>query len=96
MMMDITKFDPKKMPIQAQVVLAVGIGSMLVMASQSFMEKGPKLDIAAVIGALIGVAIATYNVRCLVRGNCNRWASIVAISYVLAMALSLMANSNRK
>ena len=48
--------------------------------------------IDALILVLSG-ALSVYNVNCLTAGNCNMWASIVAISFFIMTVLQVMTPS---
>jgi|TARA_R110002074_G_scaffold106761_3_gene230771 hypothetical protein len=87
------KFDYTKMPIQAQAVLLIGAISvvMAVMQTVSSGKKNMQANSMVLMATLLAVALSTYNVRCLVRGSCNRWATTVAVLYVLTQGSALLA-----
>ena len=87
------KFDYTKMPIQAQAVLLIGAISvvMAVMQTVSSGKKNMQANSMVLVATLLAVALSTYNVRCLVRGSCNRWATTVAVLYVLTQGSALLA-----
>ena len=80
------KIDLKKLPVQAQIVLAAGV---LFALSESL--RGSKFDPLMLVIGLLVIALITYNVRCLVRGKCGTWAWALAIAYVLSMAMTAVA-----
>lgn len=82
-----------KMPVQAQVVLLSGIAFMAFMLVR---DRAAAKDLPLVLASIIGLVLGTYNVRCLVTGNCNNWASLVAASYVASMAMTMLANEKVK
>ena len=89
----IQKFDYTKMPIQAQAVLLIGAISivMALMQTLSAGRKNMQANAMVLLATFLAVALSTYNVRCLVRGSCNRWATVVAVLYVLTQGSALLA-----
>ena len=87
------KFDYTKMPIQAQAVLLIGAISVVMAAMQTVSsgKKNMQANSMVLMATLLAVALSTYNVRCLVRGSCNRWATTVAVLYVLTQGSALLA-----
>lgn len=86
-------FDYRKLPVQAQAVLAVGVVSILFLMLQMAGVKGEKQALSAmVLGAsVVAVAISTYNIRCLIRGNCQNWATLLAVAYVVSQGSALLS-----
>lgn len=89
----IQKFDYTKMPLQAQAVLLIGAISVVMAAMQTASggRKNMQANGMVLLATLLAVALSTYNVRCLVRGSCNRWATTVAVLYVLTQGTALLA-----
>lgn len=89
----IQKFDYTKMPVQAQAVMLIGAISivMALMQTLSAGRKNMQANSMVLLATLLAVALSTYNVRCLVRGSCNRWATVVAVLYVLTQGSALLA-----
>ena len=82
-----------KMPIQAQVVFLSGIAFMAFMLVR---DRTSVKDVPLVLASIIALVLGTYNVRCLVSGSCNNWATLVAASYVASMAMTILANEKVK
>ena len=93
MLAQISKFDYSKMPLQAQAVLLIGGISVVMAIMQTAKSNGKALKANAMVllASAAAVAISTYNVRCLIRGNCNNWATVVAVAYVLTQGGALLA-----
>lgn len=89
----IQKFDYTKMPVQAQAVMLIGAISvvMALMQTVSAGRKNMQANAMVLLATLLAVALSTYNVRCLVRGSCHRWATVVAVLYVLTQGSALLA-----
>lgn len=89
----IQKFDYTKMPVQAQAVLLIGAISIVMALMQTFSagRKNMQANSMVLLATVLAVALSTYNVRCLVRGSCNRWATVVAVLYVLTQGSALLA-----
>ena len=83
----------KSLPVQAQAVLAVGVISLVVLLAQMTGLKGDKKQFSTMVlaASLLAVLVSTYNIRCLISGNCNRWATLLAVAYVLTQGLALSA-----
>lgn len=92
-MMNLMKFDYRKLPVQAQAVLAVGVISIVFLVLQMAGVRGDKQKFSAMVlaASVIAVAISTYNIRCLIRGNCQNWATLLAVAYVLSQGSALLA-----
>lgn len=93
MLAQMKKFDYTKLPIQAQAVLLIGSISVIMAVMQTAKSNGKALKANAMvlIASAAAVAISTYNVRCLIRGNCTNWATVVAVAYVLTQGGALLA-----
>ena len=52
-------------------------------------------DLPALLGTLVGVAVAVYNNNCLVKGNCTQWAWVLAVLYTAGVLLGNLAANNR-
>ncbi len=89
----IQKFDYTKMPLQAQAVMLIGAISVVMALMQTVSANGKNMQANAMVllATILAVALSTYNVRCLVRGSCNRWATVVAVLYVLTQGSALLA-----
>lgn len=81
----------KALPLQAQAVLAVGLLSVIVLLAQMTGLRGDKRQFSVmVLGAsLLAVAVSTYNIQCLISGQCRRWATLLAVAYVITQGLAL-------
>tara|TARA_Y100001970_G_C14205273_1_gene843577 strand:+ start:1491 stop:1757 length:267 start_codon:yes stop_codon:yes gene_type:complete len=53
-------------------------------------------DLAALLGTVLGVAIAVYNNNCLVKGNCKTWAWVLAALYTTGVLLGNVVANNQK
>ena len=51
-------------------------------------------NLNALLGTLLGVALAVYNNNCLVKGNCRTWAWVLAAFYTLGV-LNLNADNDQ-
>jgi len=76
-----------RLSVQAMIVAAAAAMPTLVAA-----YKMRWID--ALILVLSG-ALSVYNVNCLTAGNCNMWASIVAISFFIMTVLQVMTPSEK-
>ena len=65
---------------------AIVVAFAVVLSVLTSTYKFHMLD--SVILALVG-ALAVYNVNCLTRGNCNAWATLVAVSFFITTLLQL-------
>jgi Co/Zn/Cd efflux system component len=91
-MLNLRTFDYTKMPLQAQAVLLIGAISIVMAAMQTLSnKKNMQANLMVLLATVLAVTLSTYNVRCLVRGNCNRWATVVAVLYVLTQGTALLA-----
>ena len=54
-----------------------------------------QFDLVALLGTLVGVAVAVYNNNCLVKGNCRTWAWVLAVLYTAGVLLGNLAANNR-
>ena len=93
MLKALQKFDYTKMPLQAQAVLLIGAISIVMALLQTLSAKGKNMqaNLMVLAATVLAVSLSTYNVRCLVRGNCNRWATVVAVLYVLSQGGALLS-----
>ena len=92
-MMNLTKFDYKKLPVQAQAVLMVGVISIAFLVMQMVGLKGDKKKFSAMVLAvsILAVAVSTYNIRCLITGKCENWATLLAVAYVISQGSALLS-----
>jgi len=93
MLSQIKSFNYAALPAQAQAVLIIGAISivMAIMGTVGSSGKALKANAMVLLASAAAVAISTYNVRCLIRGNCNNWATVVAVAYVLTQGGALLA-----
>ena len=91
-MFNLRNFDYTKMPLQAQAVLLIGAVSIVMAVMQTLSnKKNMQANAMVLLATVLAVTLSTYNVRCLVRGKCNRWATVVAVLYVLTQGTALLA-----
>lgn len=83
----------KALPLQAQAVLAIGVLSVLVLLAQMTGLRGDKRQFSVMVlaASLLAVVVSTYNIRCLISGQCRRWATLLAVAYVITQGLALCA-----
>lgn len=70
--------------MQARVVLVVGLLSVL----YSSLYKS-KVTLTVVLFMLAALALKTYAVNCLVRGNCDTYAWVLVVFYVLTVLMMM-------
>ena len=70
------KFNYRTLPVQAQAVLLVGAISIAFLIMQML---------------LLAVAVSTYNINCLISGNCRNWATLLAVAYVVTQGSALLS-----
>ena len=87
------KFNYRALPVQAQAVLLVGAISVAFLVLQMAGLKGDKQKFSATVLAVsvLAVAISTYNIRCLISGKCENWATLLAVTYVISQGSALLA-----
>ena len=87
------KFNYRSLPVQAQAVLLVGAISIAYLLMQMFGLRGEKQAFSAmVLGAsFLAVAVSTYNINCLISGNCRNWATLLAVAYVVTQGSALLS-----
>ncbi len=87
------KFDYNKLPVQAQAVLLVGVISVVFLVMKMVGLRGDKQKFSATVLAvsLLAVTISTYNIRCLITGKCENWATLLAVAYVISQGSALLA-----
>ncbi len=87
------KFNYRALPVQAQAVLLVGAISVAFLVLQMAGLKGDKQKFSAMVLAVsvLAVAISTYNIRCLISGKCENWATLLAVTYVISQGSALLA-----
>jgi hypothetical protein len=92
-MMNLMKFNYRTLPVQAQAVLMVGVISIAFLALQMAGLKGDKQKFSAMVLAIsaLAVVISTYNIRCLITGKCENWATLLAVAYVISQGSALLA-----
>ena len=92
-MMNLTKFNYRALPVQAQAVLIVGAISIAFLVMQMMGLKGDKQKFSAMVLAVsvLAVAVSTYNIRCLITGKCENWATLLAVAYVISQGSALLA-----
>ena len=86
-------FNFRTLPLQAQAVLLVGAISIAFLVLQMLGVRGEKQAFnAMVLGAsVLAVAVSTYNINCLISGNCRNWATLLAVAYVVTQGGALMS-----
>ena len=86
-------FNFRTLPLQAQAVLLVGAISIAFLVLQMLGVRGEKQAFnAMVLGAsVLAVAVSTYNIHCLISGNCRNWATLLAVAYVVTQGGALMS-----
>jgi len=91
--MNLTKFNWRALPVQAQAVLLVGIISIVFLIMQMVGMRGDKRNMSAMVlsVSILAVVISTYNIRCLITGKCNNWATLLAVAYVISQGSALLA-----
>ena len=77
-----------KLASPSQLMLVVAVVAVVYNSLVQF-------DLAALLGTLVGVAVAVYNNNCLVRGNCRTWAWVLAVLYTAGVLLGNLAANNR-
>ena len=87
------KFNYRTLPVQAQAVLLVGAISIAFLVMQMLGLRGEKQAFSVmVLGAsLLAVAVSTYNINCLISGNCRNWATLLAVAYVVTQGSALLS-----
>ena len=87
------KFNYRTLPVQAQAVLLVGAISIAFLLMQMLGLRGEKQAFSVmVLGAsLLAVAVSTYNINCLISGNCRNWATLLAVAYVVTQGSALLS-----
>lgn len=92
-MMNLMKFNYRTLPVQAQAVLLVGAISVAFLVMQMVGLKGDKQKFSAMVLAVsvLAVAISTYNIRCLITGKCENWATLLAMAYVISQGSALLS-----
>ena len=85
-------FDYSKLPVQAQAVLLVGAISVAFLVAKMAGLRGEKQKFSAmVLGvSVLAVTFSTYNIRCLITGKCENWATLMAVTYVISQGSALM------
>ena len=79
----------KDLSTSAQLMLVVALVSVV------FNALVKKFDLVVFLGTLLGVCIAVYNNNCLVKGNCNTWAWVLAVVYAVGVvAGNMYVNKN--
>lgn len=89
----IKNFDYKKLPVQAQAILLVGVVSVVAALVQALKGSAAnrRANAMIVVSTVIAVALSSYNAKCLVDGKCNLYASVVAGMYVLTQGFALLS-----
>jgi hypothetical protein len=85
--------NARSLPIQAQAVLFIGAISVAYLVVQMLgLRSGNKKNFSAmVLGAsVLAVVVSTYNINCLISGSCNKWATLLAVAYVLTQGSALL------
>ena len=77
-----------KLASPSQLMLVVAVVAVVYNSLVQF-------DLAALLGTLVGVAVAVYNNNCLVRGNCRTWAWVLAVLYTAGVLLGNLAANNK-
>ena len=92
-MMNLTKFNYRSLPVQAQAVMLVGAISIAFLIFQMAGVKGDKRKFSAMVLAVsaLAVVISTYNIRCLITGKCENWATLLALAYVISQGSALLS-----
>ena len=78
-----------KLAAPSQLMLVVALVAVVYNSLVQF-------DLAALLGTLVGVAVAVYNNNCLVRGNCKTWAWVLAVLYTAGVLLGNLAANGKK
>ena len=78
-----------KLASPSQLMLVVAVVAVVYNSLVQF-------DLAALLGTLVGVAVAVYNNNCLVRGNCRTWAWVLAVLYTAGVLLGNLVANNKK
>ena len=86
-------FNYRTLPLQAQAVLLVGAISIAFLLLQMLGLEGKKQAFnSMVLGAsVLAVAVSTYNIKCLVSGDCKNWATLLAVAYVVTQGSALLS-----
>ena len=77
-----------KLAAPSQLMLVVAVVAVVYNSLVQF-------DLVALLGTLVGVAVAVYNNNCLVRGNCGTWAWVLAVLYTAGVLLGNLVANNR-
>ena len=78
-----------KLSAPSQLMLVVAVVAVVYNSLVQF-------DLAALLGTLVGVAVAVYNNNCLVKGNCKTWAWVLAVLYTAGVLLGNLAANAKK
>lgn len=86
-------FNFRTLPLQAQAVLLVGAISVAFLVLQMLGVRGEKQAFHAMVlgSSVLAVAVSTYNINCLISGNCRNWATLLAVAYVVTQGGALMS-----
>ena len=79
----------KDLSTSAQLMLVVALVSVV------FNALVKKFDLVVLLATLIGVCLAVYNNNCLVQGNCNIWAWILAVIYTVGVVAGNVYVNNK-
>ena len=87
------KFNYRTLPVQAQAVLLVGAISIAFLLMQMLGLRGEKQSFSLMVlaASLLAVAVSTYNINCLISGNCTNWATLLAVAYVVTQGSALLS-----
>ena len=87
------KFNYRSLPVQAQAVLLVGAISITFLMMQMLGLRGDKQTFSVMVlaASLLAVAVSTYNINCLISGNCRNWATLLAVAYVVTQGSALLS-----
>lgn len=87
------KFNYRTLPVQAQAVLLVGAISIAFLLMQMLGLRGEKqaFSVMVLAASVLAVAVSTYNINCLISGNCRNWATLLAVAYVVTQGSALLS-----
>jgi predicted membrane protein len=80
----------RRLPVQAQAVLLAGAILIAFIVLQMLRSEKQAFNAgnALVLGAFVlSIAVSTYNIDCLISGNCRNWATFHAVAYVVSQGI---------